>query len=118
MKSRLKSIFYYFGIDNQLKQLNSEMYELTEAIIEEKSRGSFEKSLSSFKRAMSNTFKTPNTDKYREHIIEEIADVFVVLEQFRHHYEITNEELEKMIRYKVDRTSNRILQMQDEVIED
>ena len=47
-------------------------------------------------------------DEYISHIAEEIADCYVMLEQFRQYYEIPNKDLEKIMRYKIERQLERM----------
>jgi len=42
------------------------------------------------------------------HIAEELADVMVMLKQFQHYYGISDEEIEKIMKEKVDRQIKRI----------
>ena len=79
---KLKLIFDHYGIDAQLKKLNEEFYELIVAIVEK------------------NQSKT--------HIEEELADVFVMLEQIKIHFNFKDEEIEKIMLKKIDRTIERI----------
>ena len=73
-------ILLHFGLKNQLKKFNEECYELVESILENN----------------------------REHIIEEMADVLFLINQFKALYEITDDNLVPVMEYKRDRTLNRI----------
>lgn len=42
------------------------------------------------------------------HIAEELTDCYVMLEQFRRYYEISNEEIVKIMKEKIDRQLTRI----------
>ena len=44
----------------------------------------------------------------REHVLEEMSDVYIMLEQLKKIYHITNNELLKMCDYKIQRTIRRI----------
>ena len=81
MKNKLLKIINTYGIMPQLKYFQSEVFELNEAII-----------------------KNENI----EHIAEELADVSVMLEQFKLYYNIKNEDIEKIMDYKIDRQIKRI----------
>ena len=48
------------------------------------------------------------SEKTKEHIAEEIADCYVILEQFRQNFGISNEELEKIMKYKIERQLERM----------
>lgn len=80
MKEKLLKIINHFGIRNQLKKLNEECYELIEAV---------------------------NYYELKE-IIEEVADVQVLLNEIKAYYGISNEIEEKVMLYKIDRTLERI----------
>lgn len=85
MKDKLVDIIDYYGIMKQLKYFQSEIFELNEAII-----------------------KHENMGCELQHIIEEIADVQVMLSQFKEYYDITDEEIEEVMKYKVERQLERI----------
>ena len=74
-------------MNNQLKKLNEECYEVVESI---------------------RNYEENKIDIFKEHIVEEIADLMVILEQFKWHYDLTNEEITKIFWNKVNRTLERI----------
>ena len=88
VNEKLKKIINTYGVTNQLKYFQSEVYELTEALLE------------------SVITKSPwiGTD----HIAEEIADVMVMLKQFQLYYCIKDEEIEGIMKFKIDRQIGRI----------
>lgn len=88
MNDKLKKIINTYGVTNQLKYFQSEVYELTEAILCEE--------------------LTTYTLKDIEHIAEEIADVMVMLKQFQLYYCIKDEEIEEIMKFKIDRQIERI----------
>lgn len=47
-------------------------------------------------------------DKCKKHIAEEIADCYVMLEQFRLYYGIPKEKIKEVMEYKINRQINRI----------
>ena len=97
MKDKLIKIINNFGIANQLKKFNEECFELQEAIINHELKKSVE-------------YEIPLTEIVgtREHIAEEIADVMLLLEQFKTYYGITSEEITNLFWNKVARTLERI----------
>ncbi len=104
MKDNLLKIIAHYGLLKQLKYFQSEIFELNEAIIR------FEQ----FKYDVA-TANEYGYDEYMEkvnenisHIAEEIADCYVMLEQFRQYYEITNQELKEIMKFKIKRQSERI----------
>lgn len=95
MKSYL-DIIEYFGVRNQMKKLNEECFEFLEAV------DNYEDEL---------TFHL--TDKVgenmlRDHVIEEMGDILVLLTEFIAKYDIKKEELDPFMDYKVERTHERI----------
>ena len=89
MNDDLLKIINNYGVKNQLKHLQSEVYELTEAIL-------------------------CGDDNY--HITEEIADVMVMLKQFQLYYGIEDNEIEKIMEFKVDRQLKRIAESKEHLI--
>lgn len=87
MKEKLLEIIKHYGVMKQLKYIHSEYFELDEAILNEE----FEHHQESI-----------------EHIAEEIADVMVMLKQFQYYYGITDEQIENIMKSKIERQLNRI----------
>lgn len=85
MKKKLEKITKYFGIRTQVIKLNEEAAELMVACISE----SYSK------------------NKHFE-ITEELADVLVLFKQIQLFYDIYDEEIEAVMKEKVDRTIKRI----------
>lgn len=103
MKEKLLEIIDHYGVMKQLKYIHSEYFELDEAIVNMQMK----------KREMEG--KTPNIveptlQTYREHITEEIADVMVMLKQFQYYYGIEDNQIEDIMRFKIDRQLERINQ--------
>lgn len=90
---KLLEIINHYGVLPQLKYFQSEVFELNEAIIK-------------FETLKDYYFK--NTNWLKDHIAEEIADCYVMLEQFRLHYDIDLDEVKNVGRYKIDRQLERI----------
>lgn len=84
-KEDLLKIFDHFGTKVQQKKLNEEVFEFQEAI-----------------------FMDDGTLKSLKHITEEMADVLVLLSQFKADFEISDKDLDEMIKNKVQRTLGRI----------
>lgn len=80
MKNKLLNIYLHFGLRKQLKKLSEECYELIEAML----------------------------DEDREHIKEEVADVQVLLNQFKEYHEIYDDEIVDIMEHKIDRTIERV----------
>ena len=84
---KTEEIINYYGVLPQLKYFQSEVFELNEAII---------------------SFENESGKKGIDDIAEEIADCYVMLEQFRKHYDISIEDIKKIGRKKIDRQIERI----------
>lgn len=96
MKEDILKIINHYGINKQLKYIHSEYYELDEAIIQ------YEMAY----RDMCYSGEAMNNQ--RQHIAEEIADVMMMLKQFQYFYDIEEEEIEDVMKYKVQRQIERI----------
>ena len=99
MKEDLEHIIQHYGIRNQLKKFNEETYELIEAV------NDYERQ----KEACENIgCSRIHADKELEHIVEEYADVCVILEQFKAYYNLDNDKIINMMKFKIDRQLERI----------
>lgn len=98
MKDKLLKIINHYGLYNQLKYIHSEYFELDESILDyEKSGWDFsDESCEDIER------------DYRYHIAEEISDVMVMLKQFQYYYGIEDEQIEDIMKFKIDRQLERI----------
>lgn len=97
MEKDLLEIIEHFDINNQQRKLQEEVFELNEAITTHELKKSVE-------------YEIPLTEIVgtKEHITEEIADVMVMLEQFKLYYNIENMEIAKIMKNKINRTLERI----------
>lgn len=95
MKEELLQIINHYGIKHQLKYIHSEYFELDEIITQREYQTKDKKpyELVEFEKA---------------HIIEEIADIEVMLDQFKAYYDIGQEEINKVKDYKIKRQLERI----------
>ena len=81
MKEQLISIINHYGKENQIRKAVEELDELKEAL---------------------------NENHTKDHIIEEMADVLVMLTQLALIYDIDPEVVDDMMEYKIDRTIERM----------
>jgi len=88
-----KEIANYYGYVVQSNQLVEECAELIQAV-------------SKYRRAVG----CPLKEVALENILEEIADVEIMLEQIKYLLQIPEDELEAMKLFKVNRTRGRIAQ--------
>lgn len=93
MKEDLLKIINHYGINNQLKYIHSEYFELDEAILEYEKASEW----------------TPTwVENWEKHIAEEIADVMVMLKQFQYYHDIEDEQIESIMKAKIERQLERI----------
>ena len=88
-KEKLLKIFDNYGLEHQMRKFNEETFELKQAILDNE---------------WQKIIGLQNID----HITEEIADVQVLLEQFKAHYNINEEDIEKIMNFKIERQLKRI----------
>lgn len=115
MKDKLLKIVNHYGINHQLRKFNEETFELKEVVlkrefIKDNILDDYLNGLTeSFGRALIKLLD--GKDASKERITEEISDCYVLLEQFKLYYEITDEEVQKIMEEKVERQLKR---MEDE----
>lgn len=80
MENKLLTIFNTYGKSHQVSKLLEEVGEFIETVI--------------------------NEDK--ENMVQEMADCMVMLKQFQYYYGITDEEIIKVMKEKIDRQLERI----------
>ena len=97
MKEDLTKIILHYGVNAQQRQLAEEVFELQEAITTHELKNSV-------------SYEIPLTEltDTKEHIAEEIADVMVLLNQFKDYYNIPDETLLVFMKGKIDRQLERI----------
>ena len=95
MKAYL-DIIEYFGVRNQMKKLNEECFEFLEAVDNYEDEMSYHLGGRAFENMC------------REHVIEEMGDILVLLTEFIAKYDIKKEELDPFMDYKLERTHDRI----------
>lgn len=94
IEQKLKHIINHYGVNAQQRQFAEEVFELQEAITKaENEEYSYLGSIS---------------ESHQKNIAEEIADCMVMLKQFKEYYNITDEQLNEQIEYKINRQIERI----------
>ena len=93
MKEDLTKIIEHYGVNAQQRKLAEEVFELQEAIIEYENSGCYDEE---------------DSVEFINHIAEEIADLMVLLNQFKAYYNIPNETVLVFMRGKVNRQLERI----------
>lgn len=79
----------HYGIRTEIKKLSEEIFELQEAILDYE-------------------LGDTNINGNYEHVIEEIADSFIILKQILLYYKITDEQLNDMMNRKMNRQKARL----------
>ncbi len=114
MKKDLLKIINHYGLNEQLKYLQSEMFELNEAVFDaEKLSLSelFTDACYNVAKTFANALKLEligYKDIKKEHIKEEIADVMVMIKQIQYYYKINDNEIVDIMKLKIDRQLERI----------
>lgn len=98
MEEKLKQIINHYGVVPQLKYLQSEVFELNEAIM----------ILEHYEEFANDQDYQPTLKQQKEHITEELADVMVMLCQFKEHYGIDGNKIMDIMNQKIDRQLERI----------
>ena len=94
-------IINHFGLRAQMKKLNEEVYELLEAV------DNYEDAcLEQYDREP--YYTAAEMAIFRDHVVEEMGDVLVLLTQFIARYDIEKSELDVWMDSKLDRTKERI----------
>jgi len=95
MEDKLLKIINNYGVIEQLKYLQSEVFEFNEAVIR-------------CEEAYLNDVSEQYFENLKEHIIEELADVEVMLLQIKEYYKIDRKEIINIINQKIERQLKRI----------
>ena len=98
MNENLLKIINHYGVMKQLKYFQSEIFELNEAII------FFETQITTCDEVADESY----IKMMKDHIIEELADVQVMLNQFREYYGINTDDIKNVAIAKIDRQLERI----------
>lgn len=99
MKDTLLKIIRHFGVNHQKRKFGEECNELKEAITEYELAKRTNRLLM---KVDSNAYL--DLKAFKNHIIEEIGDVYVVLLQFQEYYGIETEEVVRNMLGKIKRT--------------
>lgn len=106
MKDKLLKIINHYGLMYQLKYFQSEIFELNEAIINTDTYDELAKA--------DMIVYENNREYFVKHIAEEIADCYVMLEQFKCYYGITNGTIDLIMEGKIDRQLEKIEREKDD----
>lgn len=96
LEEKLLKIIRKYGLIHQLRKLQEEVFELNEAIIRED-----EAEINYYEGRV-------YASDLENHIAEEIADVLVMLCQFKEYYHIDGNDILRIMNEKVDRQLDRI----------
>jgi hypothetical protein len=97
MKEDLLKIIKHYGVNNQQRKLEEEIFELQEAITQKEYP------------ALAKDKKPEQLKEIeKQHLEEEYADVCVILEQFKAYYNLDNKKIVDMMTFKIERQLRRI----------
>lgn len=100
MREDLLKIINHYGVNNQQRKFEEEVFELQEAIFQYNAQKEVCEIVGCSK---------PHISKCKEHLAEEIADVLNLIEQFMYYYDIDfNEQVLEIKHLKVNRQLERI----------
>ena len=102
MRDRYLSIMDYFGVRKQMKKLNEECYELVEAI------DNYEDYLAFGYGEKKDEISASTETIFRDAVVEEMGDLLNVCTQFILKYNITQDELDLTMNFKLERTEEGI----------
>lgn len=101
MDKDLLKIIENYGISNQLKKLSEELYEFQESVLSY-----------NLLKTINEDFKDEVLEKNTEYIyrcvLEEYADLCVLLSQFELYFDLNEDEVWQVMKNKVDRQLGRI----------
>ena len=103
LEEKEKQIINYYGVLAQLKYFQSEVFELNEAILYREHPNDI---VRPFRDMSANLHGGVSPDI--EHIAEEIADVQLMLNQFKEYYSISNITIDRIMNEKANRQLERI----------
>lgn len=105
MKKDLQKIINHYGINTQLKYMQGEVFELNEAIIKFIES---ERNPADIMRHLFHNLSLNSIFDTKSNIKDEIADVMVMLKQIQYYYDITDDEITKIMKFKIQRQLDRI----------
>ena len=101
----LKTIKHY-GVKHQQRKFQEEVFELNEAIF--KYENTYYEPYTDYSMEERDVSEEEQKEYLKEHITEEIGDVMFMLKQFQVYYEITDEDIEKVMIFKGKRQLKRM----------
>lgn len=109
MKKDLIKIVGYYGINKQLKYMQSEIFELNEAVIryQESLRNPIDIILNVLEPMCAFIGNREQKDQLAD-VKGEIADVMVMLRQIQYNYGIKDDEITEIMKQKISRQLERI----------
>lgn len=101
MNKDLLKIIQNYGLSNQLKKLSEELYEFQEAVLSYNL-------LKTINEDVKDEILEINTKYIYKCVLEEYADLCVLLSQFELYFDLDEDEVLQVMRNKVDRQLERI----------
>lgn len=103
MREDCLKIIDHYGINHQQRKLAEEVFELQEAITKHEFTKGDNKTLEELGET-----KKWDTYFFKNNVVEELADVMVLLRQFQAYYNIETEQLGTIMYDKIQRTLKRM----------
>lgn len=97
MKEKLLKIINHYGVNNQQRKLAEEIFELQESI-----------TIHELKNSVSYEIPLTELIDTEKHIVEELADAWVLLKQIQYYYNIGTKDIKDVMIRKIDRTISRM----------
>lgn len=101
MNKDLLKIIQNYGLSNQLKKLNEELYEFQEAVLSYNL-------LKTINEDVKDEVLEKNIEYIYKCVLEEYADLCVLLSQFELYFDLDEDEVWQVMKNKVDRQLKRI----------
>lgn len=101
MDKDLLKIIQNYGLSNQLKKLSEELYEFQESVLSYNL-------LKTINEDVNDEVLEKNTEYIYKCVLEEYADLCVLLSQFELYFDLDEDEVLQVMRNKVDRQLGRI----------
>lgn len=98
MKEKERQIINFYGVFHQLKYMQTEMFELIEAVFDYENQVPYCDAI--LDKDVINHFK--------KHIEEEYADLTMMLEQFKEYYQLDEDNIQRIKEQKIERQLKRL----------
>lgn len=102
MKKDIIKFCEHYGADHQIKRVQTEIFELNDAIMD-------------YEKAKKSIY-VQDFDKLADHVAEEFGDVLIMIYQIVLSYGITDKQIQNHMKRKIERQKERIRNGENETI--